>query len=350
MNRRRDHGGVIFIDLRDRAGLAQIVFDPDNAAFATAERLRNEFCIRVTGLVRERPAGTANAELASGEIEVLCKEVEILNASVTPPFQLDDDNLSETTRLTHRVLDLRRPQMQRNLMLRYRVSIEVRKFLDQLGFIDIETPMLTKSTPEGARDYGALARERRPLLRAAAVAAAVQADADGVGLRPLLPDHQVLPRRRPARRPSAGIHPDRLRNLVPERTRDPRDLREHDPPRVQGGAGRGPAVAVPDHDLDRSHAPLRLGQAGPAREPGIHRHDRRHARRGLQGLRRRRHGAGQPRGRPARAGRGRDVAQRDRRLHAVRRYLRRQGPGLHQGQRSGQGPRRPAIAHRQEPA
>ena len=153
VNRRRDHGGVIFIDLRDRAGLAQVVFDPDNAAFATAERLRNEFCIRVTGLVRLRPEGTANTELASGEVEVLCKDVEILNASVTPPFQLDDDNLSETTRLTHRVLDLRRPQMQRNLMLRYRVSIEVRKFLDELGFIDIETPMLTKSTPEGARDY-----------------------------------------------------------------------------------------------------------------------------------------------------------------------------------------------------
>ena len=154
VHRRRDHGGVIFIDLRDRAGLAQIVFDPDNVeGFATAERLRNEFCIRITGLVRERPAGTANSDLASGEIEVLCREVEILNASVTPPFQLDDENLSETTRLTHRVLDLRRGQMQRNMMLRYRVSIEVRKFLDQLGFIDIETPMLTKSTPEGARDY-----------------------------------------------------------------------------------------------------------------------------------------------------------------------------------------------------
>jgi len=154
VHRRRDHGGVIFIDLRDREGLAQIVFDPDNApAFATAERLRNEFCVRVTGLVRNRPEGTVNADLASGEIEVLCREVEILNASVTPPFQLDDDNLSETIRLTHRVLDLRRPQMQRNLMLRYRVSIEVRKYLDQLGFIDIETPMLTKSTPEGARDY-----------------------------------------------------------------------------------------------------------------------------------------------------------------------------------------------------
>ena len=154
VHRRRDHGGVIFIDLRDRAGLAQIVFDPDNAeGFATAERLRNEFCIRITGLVRERPAGTTNSDLASGEIEILCREVEILNPSVTPPFHLDDENLSETTRLTHRVLDLRRGQMQRNMMLRYRVSIEVRKFLDQLGFIDIETPMLTKSTPEGARDY-----------------------------------------------------------------------------------------------------------------------------------------------------------------------------------------------------
>ncbi len=154
VHRRRDHGGVIFIDLRDRAGLAQIVVDPDNVeAFATAERIRNEYCLRITGLVRLRPEGTNNPELASGEIEILCREIEILNASVTPPFQLDDDNLSETTRLTHRVLDLRRPQMQRNLMLRYRVSIEVRKYLDSLGFVDIETPMLTKSTPEGARDY-----------------------------------------------------------------------------------------------------------------------------------------------------------------------------------------------------
>ena len=154
VHRRRDHGGVIFIDLRDRAGLAQIVVDPDNVeAFQVAERIRNEYCLRITGLVRERPQGTFNADLASGEVEVLCREIEILNASVTPPFQLDDENLSETVRLTHRVLDLRRPQMQRNLMLRYRVSIEVRKYLDDLGFIDIETPMLTKSTPEGARDY-----------------------------------------------------------------------------------------------------------------------------------------------------------------------------------------------------
>jgi aspartyl-tRNA synthetase len=154
VHRRRDHGGVIFIDLRDRTGLAQVVVDPDNeAGFAIAERIRNEYCVRITGLVRLRPEGTRNPELQSGEVEVECREIEILNASVTPPFQLDDDNLSETTRLTHRVLDLRRPQMQRNLMLRYRVSMVARNFLDALGFIDIETPMLTRSTPEGARDY-----------------------------------------------------------------------------------------------------------------------------------------------------------------------------------------------------
>jgi aspartyl-tRNA synthetase len=153
-HRRRDHGGVIFIDLRDREGLVQIVCDPDRAAmFATAEGVRGEYCLKVVGLVRARPAGTENANLVSGKIEVLAHELEVLNPSVTPAFQLDDDNLSETVRLTHRVLDLRRPQMQKNLMLRYRVAIEVRKFLDEQGFIDIETPMLTKSTPEGARDY-----------------------------------------------------------------------------------------------------------------------------------------------------------------------------------------------------
>ena len=153
-HRRRDHGGVIFIDLRDREGLVQVVCDPDRAAtFAVAEEVRNEYCIKVTGLVRARPEGTHNANLTSGKVELLCHELEVLNPSVTPPFQLDEDNLSETTRLTHRVLDLRRPQMQRNMMLRYRVAMEVRKFLDVNGFIDIETPMLTKSTPEGARDY-----------------------------------------------------------------------------------------------------------------------------------------------------------------------------------------------------
>jgi aspartyl-tRNA synthetase len=154
VNRRRDHGGVIFVDLRDREGYVQVVCDPDRAEmFKTAEGLRNEFCIQVKGLVRARPEGTVNNNLKSGKIEVLCQELTVLNPSVTPPFQLDDDNLSETTRLMHRVLDLRRPYMQNNLMLRYKVTMEVRKFLDANGFIDIETPMLTKSTPEGARDY-----------------------------------------------------------------------------------------------------------------------------------------------------------------------------------------------------
>ena len=154
VNRRRDHGGVIFIDLRDREGYVQVVCDPDRAdMFGTAEIVRNEFCVQIKGVVRARPEGTTNDNLKSGKIEVLCHELIVLNASVTPPFQIDDENLSETTRLTHRVLDLRRPYMQNNLMLRYRVAMETRKFLDANGFIDIETPMLTKSTPEGARDY-----------------------------------------------------------------------------------------------------------------------------------------------------------------------------------------------------
>lgn len=154
VNRRRDHGGVIFVDVRDREGYVQVVCDPDRAdTFKVAEEVRNEFCVQVKGLVRARPAGTVNDNLKSGKIEVLCHELIVLNPSVTPPFQIDEENLSETTRLTHRVLDLRRPYMQNNLMLRYRVAMEVRKFLDANGFVDIETPMLTKSTPEGARDY-----------------------------------------------------------------------------------------------------------------------------------------------------------------------------------------------------
>ncbi|WP_027016158.1 aspartate--tRNA ligase [Comamonas composti] len=154
VNRRRDHGGVIFIDLRDREGYVQVVCDPDRPEmFKTAEDLRNEFCVQVKGLVRARPEGTTNDKLKSGQIEVLCHELAVLNASVTPPFQMDDENLSETTRLTHRVMDLRRPAMQRNMMLRYKTAMQVRNFLDAEGFVDIETPMLGKSTPEGARDY-----------------------------------------------------------------------------------------------------------------------------------------------------------------------------------------------------
>ncbi len=154
VHRRRDHGGVIFIDLRDRAGLLQVVCDPDYpATFKTAETLRNEFVVRVTGKVRPRPEGTVNANLVSGEIEVLADEIEILNPSLTPPFMMDDDQISENIRLEYRFLDLRRPQMQKNLRLRHRAAMSAREYLDKLGFIDIETPMLYKSTPEGAREF-----------------------------------------------------------------------------------------------------------------------------------------------------------------------------------------------------
>ena len=153
-HRRRDHGGVIFIDLRDREGLLQIVCAPERAeTFHTAESIRSEYVLKVTGLVRPRPEGTVNPNLATGEIEVLAQDIEILNPSLTPPFLLDDENLSENVRLTYRYLDLRRPIMQNNLKLRYRVAKTMRDYLDSHGFMEIETPMLTRSTPEGARDY-----------------------------------------------------------------------------------------------------------------------------------------------------------------------------------------------------
>lgn len=153
-HRRRDHGGVIFIDLRDREGLVQVVCNPDRVElFRLAESVRNEYVLRVVGHVRARPDGTVNANLPTGEIEIVAETLEILNPSATPPFQLDDEHLSENVRLTHRVLDLRRPVMQKNLRLRHRVAQAFRQFLDAQGFIDIETPMLTRSTPEGARDY-----------------------------------------------------------------------------------------------------------------------------------------------------------------------------------------------------
>ncbi|HTL75588.1 MAG TPA: aspartate--tRNA ligase, partial [Casimicrobiaceae bacterium] len=154
VHRRRDHGGVIFVDLRDREGVVQVVCDPDRAqTFAIAEKLRNEFCIAVTGRVRPRPEGTVNPNLRSGEIEILATSIEMLNTSATPPFQLDDENLSETVRLTHRVLDLRRPRMQQNMLVRYRAAMAARRYLDGHGFVDIETPVLYKSTPEGAREF-----------------------------------------------------------------------------------------------------------------------------------------------------------------------------------------------------
>ena len=153
-HRRRDHGGVIFIDLRDREGLVQVVIDPDTpTAFATADKTRSEYVLRMVGKVRPRPEGTINSNLKSGEIEVLASEVEVLNAAQTPPFMIDDDNINEEIRLKYRYLDLRRETMQKNLRMRYRIAMAVRQYLDGQGFIDIETPFLYKSTPEGAREF-----------------------------------------------------------------------------------------------------------------------------------------------------------------------------------------------------
>ena len=154
VHRRRDHGGVIFVDLRDHKGLVQIVFDPDReAVFATAERVRNEFVLKVTGRVRSRPEGTINADMPTGQVEVLGLELEVLNAAETPPFQLDDQDVNEELRLRYRYIDLRRPEMQEKLRLRARVTHAMRSYLDENGFIDVETPIMTRSTPEGARDY-----------------------------------------------------------------------------------------------------------------------------------------------------------------------------------------------------
>ncbi|MGF1527281.1 MAG: aspartate--tRNA ligase [Candidatus Competibacterales bacterium] len=154
VNRRRDHGGVIFIDLRDVSGTVQVVIDPDTPeAFAAADRARNEYVLHLKGRVRRRPAGTENPQLPTGLIEVLAKDLAILNRSEALPFQLDDEDVSEEVRLRYRYLDLRRPEMQQRLMLRARVTRNLRQFLDQAGFVDLETPVLTKATPEGARDY-----------------------------------------------------------------------------------------------------------------------------------------------------------------------------------------------------
>ena len=153
VNRRRDHGGVIFVDLRDREGLLQVVFDPDDPeVFRIAESLRNEFVIRVSGRVRRRPEGTVNPDLPSGEIEVLGLQLEVLNRAETPPFQLDDD-VSEEQRLRYRYVDLRRPEMQLRMRMRANITRYLRSYLDDNGFLDIETPTLTRATPEGARDY-----------------------------------------------------------------------------------------------------------------------------------------------------------------------------------------------------
>ena len=313
----------------------QVVFDPDTPeAFKLAEEVRSEFVLKIEGLVRPRPAGTENPNMTTGMVELLTKRLEVLNPSLTPPFQIDDETINENIRLQYRYLDLRREPMQKNLKLRYRVSKIMRDYLDAHGFMEIETPMLTRSTPEGARDYLVPSRVHDGMFYALPqVAAVVQATADGLRRRSLLPDHQVLPRRGPARRPPARIHAGGFGDLIHGRGADHEPRRGHDPRHDEARAGHRPACRLPAHDLCRSDASLRFRQARHAGDAGNRRRRRRDAGRRVQGVLRPGQRSERPRRRAAHPRRRVAHPQRDRRLHRVRQDLRRQGPGLHQGQR-----------------
>ena len=216
VDRRRDHGGVIFLDMRDREGVVQVVFDPDTEEhFQRADSVRSEYVLRITGRVRARTAETVNPNMASGKIEVLGKSLEILNAAQTPPFPLDEHHsVGEDVRLRYRFMDLRRPEMQQNLIARAKITSSIRRYLDEQGFLDIETPILTRATPEGARDYLVPSRTQPGAFCIAPVPPAVQAVADGLWVRSLLPNRALLPRRGSSGGQTARIHPDRHRNGV----------------------------------------------------------------------------------------------------------------------------------------
>ena len=217
--RRRDHGGLIFVDLRDREGLTQLVFNPtlDPAAHAAAGHIRAEFVLAVEGIVERRPPGTVNAHLATGEIEVSVRRLRILNEAKPLPFPLDESQEAiEPLRLKYRYLDLRRPMMLGHLLLRDQVCRATRDYLHGQAFLEVETPLLTRSTPEGARDFlGAEPAHAGDLLRPAPVPPALQADLDGRWARALLPDRPLLPGRGSARGSPTRVHPDRHRDVLP---------------------------------------------------------------------------------------------------------------------------------------
>ena len=352
VHRRRDHGGVIFIDLRDREGLVQVVCDPDTPqTFAIADRLRSEYVVKVQGRVRPRPQGTVNPNLKTGEVEVLASTIEILNPALTPPFQLDEENLNENVRLENRVIDLRRPAMQANLRLRYRVAMAVRRYLDSRGFIDIETPMLTKSTPEGARDYLVPSRVHageffalpqspqlfKQLLMVAGFDRYYQ-------ITKCFRDEDLRADRQPEFTQidieTSFLGVDEITAIMEEMIRsvfaETMDVDLPDPfPRMsyaevmsKYGSDK-PDLRVSlmlteltdvmkevEFKVFSAAATMSGGRVAALRVPG----------------RRSTH------------------ARRDRRVRAVRRHLRREGARLYKGERDRQGPRRAAIADRQEPA
>ncbi len=241
VHRRRDHGGLIFIDLRDRDGITQITFDPSNAAtFAEAETLRSEDVVRVRGVVRRRPAGTENPRLATGEVEVPADELEILNRSETPPFVIaSEEEPAEDVRLRYRYLDLRRPRMQRNLAMRHAIVKAIRDYFDEHGFLEIETPNLIKSTPEGARDYLVPSRVHRGAFYALPQSPQILKQILMIGgLGPLHADRALLPRRGPARGPSARVHAGRRRDDLRAARRRRRDDGRRDALRVAARARR----------------------------------------------------------------------------------------------------------------
>ena len=213
VDRRRDLGSIIFVDLRDRTGVTQVVFDNESnpALHARAEGLRSEYVVAVTGRVKLRDESTRNPNIETGEVELVPAEMRLLNESKLPPFLPSEKAISnEELRLKYRYVDLRRPEMQFNIEARHKVSLAIRNHLAAKGFFEIETPFMTRSTPEGARDYLVPSRVHPGrVLRSAAVAAVVQADPDDLRFRPLFPDRALLPRRGPAGRPPAGVHPDR---------------------------------------------------------------------------------------------------------------------------------------------
>ena len=236
-HRIRDHGGVLFIDLRDHYGLTQVVADPDSPAFKIAETLRSEWVVRVDGKVRRRPDGTDNPELPTGAVEIYVREIEVLGPAAELPMPVfGDQEYPEDIRLKYRFLDLRRERLHNNIMLRGQIINSIRRRMKEQGFFEFQTPILTASSPEGARDYpGAVAAASGKVLRAAAGAAAVQAADHGVGLRPLFPDRALLPRRGRARRPLAGrILSARSGNEFRHPGRRVRRCRAGDPRRVRG--------------------------------------------------------------------------------------------------------------------
>ncbi len=298
-HRIRDHGGVLFIDLRDHYGLTQVVADPDSPAFKTAEKLRSEWVVRVDGLVRRRPGSTENPDLPTGAVEVFATEIEVLGPAGELPMPVfGDQEYPEDIRLKYRFLDLRRERLHRNIMKRGAIIDSLRRRMKEQGFFEFQTPILTASSPEGARDFLVPSRHpSRQVLRAAAGAAAVQAAHHGVGLRPLFPDRAVLSRRGRPRRPLA-------RRVLPARHRD--ELR-HPGGRVRGGrAGAARRVRgirrrqAGDAEVSAAsptprRCAVRHRQARPAQPDRDGRRDRAFPRLRLQGVRR--HDRGGPRGR-----------------------------------------------------